>query len=323
MSVSSRSVRRGFTLVELLVVIAIIGILVALLLPAVQSAREAARRMSCSNQLKQISLATHNYHDTYKKFPWAVIEDNDFISGGPANPGSTWTPGHIQVLPFLEADAMAQLWDSSEPRNSTNDADGDGWTNALLQQEIIPTYLCPSMVMPNGLLGTENRAPCSYLWSAGDADVALLHYAASYSVPEPRYNGAIVPFKNESGGVNGRGNTSMRDIIDGTSNTFLMGETDFMPRGVPSTYYGGVWAYGYLGYSWGTSFHPLNKHDWTTSVYGAFRSQHPGGAQFALADGSVRFVAETIDHHPVGDVAYPGVYQAVSTRDLGEAATLD
>ncbi|MEZ6090076.1 MAG: DUF1559 domain-containing protein [Pirellulaceae bacterium] len=322
MSVLSRRAPRGFTLVELLVVIAIIGILIGLLLPAVQAAREAARRMSCSNQLKQIALATHNYHDTYQKFPWAVVEDLAYTARGPAVTGSTWTPGHIQILPFLEADAMASRWDVDEPRNSTNDADGDGWTNLLLTQTIIPSYLCPSMVMPAGQLA-ENRAPCSYLWNAGAPDAAMLHYASAFGIPEPRYDGSIVPFMNEAGGSNGQGNTSMRDILDGTSNTFLMGETDFMPEGIPSTSYGGVWAYGYIGYSWGTTFHPFNKHDNTTTVYGAFRSHHPGGGHFALVDGSVRFVAETIDHHPVGDPAYPGVYQAVSTRDRGEPVSLE
>ncbi|MEX0820281.1 MAG: DUF1559 domain-containing protein, partial [Pirellulaceae bacterium] len=118
-----------------------------------------------------------------------------------------------------------------------------------------------------------------------------------------------------SPGPNHRQPTKFRDIIDGTSNTFLVGETDFMPRGVPSTDMGAVWAFGYIGYTWGTSFTKLNDHDVPTGTgtYGRFRSQHPGGVQFALADGSVRFVAETIEH---------SVYQAVSTRDQGEVATL-
>ena len=313
MLTSKRSSRQGFTLVELLVVIAIIGILVALLLPAVQAAREAARRMSCSNQIKQISLATHNFHDTYKQFPYAT---RDRLEG---DTGDTWATGHIQILPFLEGDAVAQRWDPEEPRNSTVDTDGDGWTNALLQQEVIPTYMCPTMTMPTGPLTAEDRAPMSYLWNAGSQDVALLHYAIFYGVPEPQYNGAIVPVKTyvasgSSPGPNHRQPTSFRDILDGTSNTFMVGETDFAPQGAPSTLYGGVWAYGYIGYSWGSAYHPFNKHDWTTTVYGAFRSQHPGGAQFALSDGSVRFVAETIDHT---------VYQAYATRHGGEVAALD
>lgn len=310
----SRS-RKGFTLVELLVVIAIIGILVALLLPAVQSAREAARRMQCGNQLKQVSLATHNFHDTYKSFPYAT---RDRLEG---DDGDTWSTGFIQLLPFLEADAMARLWDPKEPRNSTVDTDGDGWTNALLQQETIPTYLCPSMVMPSGPLdATENRGPSSYLFCAGTHSPVMLHYGAYYPGGEPGFDGAIVPVKTHiappaGAGPNHRKPTKFRDILDGTSNTFLAGETDFMPRGLPSTEMGAVWAYGYIGYAWGTTYRKLNDHDipTTAGTYGCFRSQHPGGVQFTFADGSVRFVAETIEH---------SVYQAASTRDQGEAVSL-
>ena len=301
--VPSRS-RRGFTLVELLVVIAIIGVLVALLLPAVQAAREAARRMSCSNKLKQVALATHNFHDTYLILPYAVRDKQ------PGETTSTFGTGLIQLLPFMEGDAVARRWDPKLPRNSTLDPDGDGFSNATLQQLKIPTYTCPTMTPPSGPL-PENRGPCSYLLACGSIDVQMFHYGIPPN--EPEFDGVIVPIKEpptDSPNTNG---TKLRDIIDGTSNTLLAGETDFAPKGMPSTSMGGVWGYGYLGYSWGSTFIKFNRHDHTATVYGAFRSQHPAGGNFAISDGSVRFVASSID-----DV----IYKASSTRNGGELAQL-
>ncbi len=299
------SSRPGFTLIELLVVIAIIAILIALLLPAVQQAREAARRTSCKNNLKQIALATHNLEETYKQLPYAT---RDREAGGTAD---TWATGHIQILPYIEGDALASRWDAKQPRNSTVDTDGDGWTNAQLQQQQIPTLLCPTMVLPPGQL-PENRAPASYLWSAGTYDPTLLHYAIYYGVPEPAYNGMIVPIKtvvpSTGASPNNRKATKMRDVTDGLSNTFLLGETDFSPQGTASTDIACIWAYGYL-YAWGTTFSGLDRHNWTTSVYGGFRSQHVGGVNFAMGDGSVRFVSANLSSI---------IYQGLATRAGGE-----
>jgi prepilin-type N-terminal cleavage/methylation domain-containing protein len=304
---SSPSIRRrGFTLVELLVVIAIIGVLVALLLPAVQAARESARRMSCSNKLKQVALSTHNFHDTYLKLPYATR------TRLPGEATDTYTTGLIQILPFLEADAIARRWDPKLARNSTVDSDGDGFTNASLQQMKIPTYTCPTMTPPIGPLTAENRAPCSYLFNSGSYDVQLFHYGT-----EPEFDGPIVPIKDlasTGGDVSpNKNDTKMRDIVDGTSNTFLAGETDFAPRGQPSMLYGGVWAYGYIGYAWGSTFVKFNRHDHTATVYGAYRSQHPAGANFAICDGSVRFVNTSIDEM---------IYRSASTRNNGEIVSL-
>lgn len=309
----SRSHKRSaFTLIELLVVIAIIAILISLLLPAVQQAREAARRSQCKNNLKQLGLATHMFHDTFRKFPYAASDygDTEDLSDPTDLPDTTWLTGHIQIMPFLEQDAIAQRWDPEEPKNSTVDTDGDGFTNSMLVQMLVPSFLCPSMTLPTEPLA-DNRAPCSYIFSSGTPSTSYLHYFTYYGVPEPAYNGAIIPRildPNKSTSPSYQKKTKMRDITDGTSNTFLMGETDFSPAGTPSDSYGSVWAFGYIGYTWGTTFARLNRHDGSTS-YGAFRSQHTGGSHFAMADGSVHFLSENINND---------LYQSLSTRSGGE-----
>ncbi len=303
--ISPRSSRSGFTLVELLVVIAIIGILIALLLPAVQYAREAARNSSCKNNIRQMGLATLNYHETHNEFPYAVVDyrKGEYTS---AHTGA-WHTGHILLLPYLEGDAVASRWDATLPRNSTVDNDGDGYHNLLLTQAVIPTFKCPSMSMPTAPLA-DNRGPASYIFCAGTPQASAFHYGGT----EPKFNGAIVPVKNYPADdpaasppvvSPNRRVTTLADINDGTTLTYLIGETDFMPAGVPSTSMGSVWAYGYFGYSWGTTFHPFNDH--ATGTTSAFRSEHPNGVNFAMCDASVRFVNDSIN---------PDVHAATATR---------
>ena len=236
-------------------------------------------------------------------------------------PPNVWTTGQIEILPYLEQDNVAKKWNRNEGRNGTTDHDGDGLVNDDLQKMIIPTFMCPTMTLPSGpIYGAENRAPTSYIFCAGTQDVTLLHYASAYGITEPAFDGAIVPLKEPSvagnaGSANARSRAiPLTAISDGTSNTVLVGETDFKPAGVPTDSPGGIWAYGYIGYSWGTSHVPFNKHDGTGSAYGAFRSEHTGGANFALADGSVRFVRDSID---------PVMYQRAFTRAGGDIVTLD
>ncbi|MEM9943833.1 MAG: DUF1559 domain-containing protein [Planctomycetota bacterium] len=303
--------RKGFTLVELLVVIAIIGILIGMLLPAVQQVREAARKTSCLNNMRQIAVATHNFESTYEKLPYGAKDRFNADENT-----DTWTTGFIQIMPYIEKDDIASRWDPRERRNSTNDADGDGFTNAILVQLDIPTFLCPSMNRPSAAL-RENRAPCSYLFAAGTHDVSLLHYARWYGIPEPQYDGAVVPTLVNPAKITSPNyllETKFGNLIDGTSNTFLLGETDFMPQGRPSTSMGSVWAFGYIGYTWGTTHVEFNKHDHASSfgTYGCFRSEHPGGGNFALADGSVSFVSELINQD---------LYDAFATRAGGETLT--
>jgi prepilin-type N-terminal cleavage/methylation domain-containing protein/prepilin-type processing-associated H-X9-DG protein len=303
--------RVAFTLIELLVVIAIIAVLVGLLLPAVQKVREAASRMKCQNNLKQIALAAHNYHVTHQVFPYATLDYQ------PGDSTATYVTGFILILPFLEQDNVARRWNAQLPRNDSSTEESLGYSNASLQQKLIPTYVCPTMTPPTGPLGgAENRAYCSYLFCSGSPDAQLFTYWSFFGLSQqPVYDGVVIPINNpaRTPATTNKSPVSIAAITDGTSNTFLSGETDFEPQGVPSTNLGGVWAYGYIGYSWGTTFNPFNKHDNTSTVYGAFRSQHSGGGNFALADGSVRFVGDSLDRD---------VYRAMSTRAGGEVVDL-
>jgi len=281
--------RSGFTLVELLVVIAIIGILVSLLLPAVQAAREAGRRMSCQNNLKQIALGMHNYHDTYKMFPAGGVSSQNFVSG------------FASVLPFMETGNLYDTYDFSLYYTHPH--------NKVVSQQRIPMFLCPSMPLPREVPSSpcgETGGPSSYLLSEGSDDYM------------PQADG-IFPLVWPVYGYNNQ-HVRIADIIDGTSNTLAVGETtydmkDYLWTGACAgqVKYGTArWVVGYPAIAMGTTLKPFNLH--AAAGNGGYQSMHPGGVNFVISDGSVRLIAETINK---------ATYTGLSTRQGGEVVTLD
>jgi len=293
MSNAQRS-RRAFTLIELLVVIAIIAVLVALLLPAVQQAREAARRSQCKNNLKQIGLALHNYDETFRFLPPTNI-DSGFGVGRTAL---------VSILPQLEQTARYQDFIYTDP------ATGAFSKRVAAMTSPVQVYLCPSDLIPNttvGGLGTTfpKGAACSYGVSTG-----------SLLFRESDNNGAIVDYWNvytnsfwghyrHDNGITAVQPTSIGKILsgDGTSNTFLMGEMGYtlsQDLGNPPAYtmWPGLYAsLGWLPASTAGRFNAkvLTTNDDLTSVMETFRGPHPAGVNFLLCDGSVRMVGENID----------------------------
>jgi prepilin-type N-terminal cleavage/methylation domain-containing protein len=316
----ARPGRRGFTLVELLVVIAIIGVLVALLLPAVQAAREAANRMSCSNNLKQLGIALHNYHDTYKKLP----------------PGQLGFPmvfsAHARLLPFVEQGNLQNLLDFDVPPMTFNGSFPAAAANEKAAQVQIPFFVCPSDGFDEVPSATVFGA-ISYPICAGSG---LVNNGSSSSA---------------DGIVFGKSNTKFASITDGLSNTVAFGEsllgsgtdsagatpqdpkrqvaelasgtaTTTSACASPAKWSGqrsAKWINGHLADTLYNHFYPPNakEPDCHNGFHNfgltAARSSHSGGVQVTLCDGSVRFVGDTVDLV---------VYRAAATRSGGEATQL-
>jgi prepilin-type N-terminal cleavage/methylation domain-containing protein len=289
--------RRAFTLVELLVVIAIIGILVALLLPAVQAAREAARRMQCTNNLKQIGLALHNYHDTHKTLPLGWI-NLPFVAVELNSPWRSKYGWASRLLPFAEQEP---LYSALNPQNDIERCLDTPALLALLQKPLA-MFRCPSDTGPptntNRLLrGNTVEAP-----------VATSNYVGgthSGGVPSPSpSNGAFAA--NESFGF--------RDFTDGTSNTVIVSERAWLlgpgitcdaavvwgTRGTAVANVNRVWHVVFNGKGMvnsNISGNVTTQNFCNTGV----SSMHPGGVMILLTDGSVRFVSQTIDQKPDAD----------------------
>jgi prepilin-type N-terminal cleavage/methylation domain-containing protein len=314
--------RRGFTLIELLVVIAIIAILIALLLPAVQQAREAARRIQCRNQLKQIALAVHNYESSHMCLPPGQIR-----MGFASRPRVRGWSLYVQLLPYFEQGPLYDRWDFADPlANEADDRTG----------VVLPVLICPSSAVTNPYVrpGGARYALTSYAGNGGtqshppeslSGDGVFSSTGPAIAIPPTIQHGLI----------------RFRDVADGTSNTLLFGERSHRDPNYDSFFDNGAagnpmrgWGYwSPTGGNFGLTDVTLSSHapinyqlpfDYANRPGGvtdaddspegilrlcAFGSQHAGGAQFALVDGSARFISENIDI---------GTLRALSTRAGGE-----
>lgn len=326
--------RPAFTLVELLVVIAIIGVLVALLLPAVQAAREAARRSQCANNLKQMALAMHNYHDTMN-----VLPASSYCGGNSPPPGvntishcHTWLES---LLPFIEQSAWFDQIDF-------HSANHNGVNPSVLNERVVKSLMCPSDPDAGLLPNKRETAYTPYQSSTPDSRSMGASYVPC--VGPMQMNSCPIPImadpKNpavtninckgtpdmgrmdyEAWGMfnGGRKSLNFSACLDGTSNTFLLGET--LPI------YNSVQMYFASHGHCGSTNPPPNYHKQYTacpkspdarisncySYMGGFKSQHPGGVQMAMTDGSITMINQTIDYV---------VYQYLGDRADGNPVSL-
>jgi prepilin-type N-terminal cleavage/methylation domain-containing protein/prepilin-type processing-associated H-X9-DG protein len=332
----SRKCQRGFTLVELLVVIAIIGILIALLLPAVQAAREAARRTQCTNHLKQIALGLQNYHSNYDTLPHGSSYQATTQSG-------TWI---ARILPFMEQEALFDKFDLTVPLNNP--------VNAGALNDVVPTLTCPSDDWSRRPIMQARCNCCSpdpwishatwYLGSMGPVPApgtgTCLFCSAGTSSNPPTYccQGSTGGVNNDAPGMFSRASLTpanllryrpvrFADVLDGISNTIIVGEslpthsvhiqafgTNF-PLAATNIPINTMKGSGWNGYT-------LNPNNMTMANYHGtspdaqsqgFKSLHPGGANFAMGDASVRFLRQTISY---------SIFCALGTRKGGESSQL-
>ena len=314
--------RFGFTLVELLVVIAIIGVLVALLLPAVQMAREAARRMKCQNNLKQISLGLNNYESSHKTLPYGA--------NAPCcnPPGDNWC---IMLFPFIELKTLYDAMDHNGFLNPTTPVNV-----AAAQNNKLPVFICPSdgaASQPIMVRGPQSGANFTIgrghaLWypvSMGPTHMDTCPFCTAGSTPaDNNYccqgwsfgssaNASLAITAGTFAGMFGRYPKSMRlaEVTDGLSNTFMVGET--LPTHC-------VWQSVFVhNFPMSGTMIPLNTMEAAATNVNpgrvcGFKSLHPNGANFGMGDGSVRFVSTTIDYR---------MYNYIGSRAGGEQVQFD
>ena len=309
-----RTRRRAFTLIELLVVIAIIAVLIALLLPAVQQAREAARRTQCKNNLKQLGLALHNYHDAFGLFPasgYAVgVGGYDYLTGGatPAIPKQSNTSGFVMLLPYFDQAPMYQKWDFNNAASwsyvyglyTATSVLGNPDVNAPISRKVMSMLTCPS---DNG---APNYASSNQYYSISATQPGGYRSSYEFSV---EYNDYYYNHRWDVLGMAQRPlfgtdtRTGIRDMSDGTSNTVAMVEQ------CREKYNGAVggWSYRcHVNIGVDLSWVPINSWCYPPGSntnclpgrlgqWASAGSLHTGGCHVLLGDGAVKFVTENID----------------------------
>ncbi len=302
----NKNIRKGFTLVELLVVIAIIGILIALLLPAVQAAREAARRMHCTNNLKQIGLGVQNYAST----------NRDCLPLG--SPDAEAYGLFFKLLPYIEEQAVHDQVDMTLPATDVK--------NNYVREMVIDTYICPSW---SDKTTTKITTPGSYTQGG-----LLLYQGVGGYLRRPFGISAAAGVASNNGDMPFNGMFSwgkkvrLGDVTDGLSSTLLVGEfvqrdadqsswTSGYPGNVRGWMIGGNWygepgSYSFKVVSAGVPNQQLDRSGGTPFNHLPFGSHHPGGCSFVFGDGSVHFISKDVD---------PVTFRYMATRNGGE--TLD
>jgi prepilin-type N-terminal cleavage/methylation domain-containing protein/prepilin-type processing-associated H-X9-DG protein len=336
--------RPGFTLIELLVVIAIIAVLIGLLLPAIQKVREAANSMSCKNNLKQIGLALHNYHDTNGKFPAGSLYKQ--VSAGKYEYYDTWT---IAILPFVEQGNIFSLYDPMVP-NAIQDAKSKGM--ATLRQSLVKVYNCPSdwnpfvPAIPESGPGGDTGLPIplcmpgNYRCVAG-ADWGGTNWGVDQGGSNENWDDAtqvgswLMSHHPEdrgplhASGVGGAKAESIATITDGTSNTLMVGEYATKTHLTSGSSRRTFWAYAYTSYNEScvtfaqsrTLIPDFDRCDatppgGTNQCKRAWGSFHTSGLlNFAMCDGSVRAISPNVDMN--------FVLPSLASIAGGEVITLD